>query len=467
MLVKVAAAHPQALVCPISVALNTNDQQQKVVALEVLLEVRKNRKELVEDATLFSTELMRVAITPHELWYDGLEQAAQCYMDNKDVGSMISVLRELHETLNDSTNPKSPPYKKSEGFSESMSKIGYTTLRDISFRHNYGKNLTDAQHWLDQFRNSGRTIDLHQAWEIYQAIFKKIKSQIGSLKKIELHHVSPALTSARNLSLAVPGTYKPGSHDVCITSFSPSVHVIASKQRPRRMSIVGSDGMRYQFLLKGHEDLRQDERVMQLFGLINVCLKNDRITNEKGLNIVRYSVLPLSNNSGVIGWVENCDTINQLVKQYREAKDIRLLVELKLLQSKCNNFDKLPLVHKVDIFKQVLEETTGEDLSKMLWLKSKTSDIWIERRANFTKSLAVMSMVGYILGLGDRHPSNLMLHQISGQVVHIDFGDCFEITAHRAKYPEIIPFRLTRMLTKCMESAGIQGTYRITCERVS
>jgi hypothetical protein len=468
LLVKVAAAHPQLLVCPISVALNTNDSQQRQVALEVLSQVRKNSKELVEDATLFSTELMRVAITPHELWYDGLEHAAQFYMDNKDIGAMISVLYELHETLNDGYSPSvGKAFKKLEGFSESLSKIGHVTLRDISFRHNYGKSLQDALYWLDQFRTSGRTVDLHQAWEVYQAVFKKIKSQIGTLNQLELHHVSPALTAAQNLSLTVPGTYSPGSKDICITSFSQTIHVIASKQRPRRMSIVGSDGQRYQFLLKGHEDLRQDERVMQLFGLINVCLQNDRVTNEKGLNIVRYSVLPLSNNSGVIGWVENCDTVNQLVKQYREAKDIRLLIEVKLLQSKCPNYDKLPLIHKVDLFKQVLEETTGDDLAKMLWLKSKTSDVWIERRATFTRSLAVMSMVGYILGLGDRHPSNLMLHQISGQVVHIDFGDCFEITAHRAKYPEIIPFRLTRMLTKCMNLAGIQGTYRITSERVS
>jgi hypothetical protein len=27
--------------------------------------------------------------------------------------------------------------------------------------------------------------------------------------------------------------------------------------------------------LKGHEDLRQDERVMQLFGLVNTLLKKD------------------------------------------------------------------------------------------------------------------------------------------------------------------------------------------------
>jgi FKBP12-rapamycin complex-associated protein len=42
-----------------------------------------------------------------------------------------------------------------------------------------------------------------------------------------------------------------------------------------------------------------------------------------------------------------------------------------------------------------------------------------------------MSMVGYILGLGDRHPSNIMLQRYSGNIVHIDFGDCFEVAVLR------------------------------------
>ena len=41
--------------------------------------------------------------------------------------------------------------------------------------------------------------------------------------------------------------------------------VITSKQRPRKLTILGGDGRKYMFLLKGHEDLRQDERVMQFF----------------------------------------------------------------------------------------------------------------------------------------------------------------------------------------------------------
>lgn len=77
--------------------------------------------------------------------------------------------------------------------------------------------------------------------------------------------------------------------------------------------------------------------------------------------------------------------------------------------------------------------------------------MWFDRRTNYTRSLAVMSMVGHVLGLGDRHPSNLMLDRISGKVLHIDFGDCFEVAMAREKFPEKIPFRLTRMLTNAME----------------
>lgn len=36
---------------------------------------------------------------------------------------------------------------------------------------------------------------------------------------------------------------------------------------------------------------------------------------------------------------------------------------------------------------------------------------------------------------------------------------------NRDKYPEKVPFRLTRMLIKAMEVSGIEGSYRTTCER--
>ena len=64
--------------------------------------------------------------------------------------------------------------------------------------------------------------------------------------------------------------------------------------------------------------------------------------------------------------------------------------------------------------------TKGNDLAKLLLLKSPSSEVWFERRTNFTRSLAVMSMVGYILGLGDRHPSNLLLDRMRFVLLHFE-----------------------------------------------
>ena len=87
----------------------------------------------------------------------------------------------------------------------------------------------------------------------------------------------------------------------------------------------------------------------------------------------------------------------------------------------------------MEVFEHALENTPGNDLARVLWLKSRSSETWLDRRTTYTRSLAVMSMVGYLLGLGDRHPSNLMLDRYSGKILHIDFGDCFEASMHREK----------------------------------
>ena len=57
-----------------------------------------------------------------------------------------------------------------------------------------------------------------------------------------------------------------------------------------------------------------------------------------------------------------------------------------------------------------------------------------------------------------------MLDRLTGRILHIDFGDCFEVAMTREKFPEKIPFRLTRMLTNAMEVC--EGV-RVVCVCVS
>lgn len=444
LLNRIAKEHPQGLIYPLTVAARSHSQPRQSAALRVLCEMRKLCDNMVEQAALVSIELIRTSILWHEMWHTALEDASRVYFGAQDAQGMLLIIAPLHRTL----------------------QRGPETAHEASFCRAFGSELHRAHDLCQLYRQTHSRTDLHAAWDVYYSAFRRIAKHIAKLNVLELQHVSPHLLGARDLELAVPGTYYAGAKVISIGFFARTMAVIASKQRPRKLTIHGSDGSQHTFLLKGHEDLRQDERVMQLFGLVNTLLSTDRGTSKKDLAIQRYSVVPLSPNSGLISWVDQCDTLHTLIKEYRDTRKILLNLEHRLMLQMAPDFDALPMLNKLEVFNYALESTAGHDLAKVLWLRSKNAEHWLTRRTNYTCSLAVMSMVGYILGLGDRHPSNLMLDRLTGKILHIDFGDCFEVAVHREKFPEKIPFRLTRMLVNAMEVSGIEGNFRSTCEVV-
>lgn len=89
---------------------------------------------------------------------------------------------------------------------------------------------------------------------------------------------------------------------------------------------------------------------------------------------------------------------------------------------------------------------------------------WFERRLAYTKSVATTSMIGYILGIGDRHVSNILIDERTAELVHIDFGIAFE-QSKCLPTPETIPFRLTRDMVAAMGVSGVNGIFRRSCER--
>ncbi|KAJ3227345.1 phosphatidylinositol kinase- protein kinase tor1 [Clydaea vesicula] len=385
LLADVGKEHPQALVYSVTVASKSQALTRKKAALSIMDNMRVHSTVLVEQALLVSQELIRVSILWTEMWHGGLEEASRQYFGANSIEGMFSVLEPLHQTL----------------------EKGPETLQEISFSQAYGASLQEALEWCKKYKRSLNLRDLAQAWDLY---YQAIAKQLPFLTELDLSYVSPKLMSVSNLEVAVPGTYRSGDPVIKISSFEPILTVITSKQRPRKFTMKGSDGKDYQYLLKGHEDLRQG------------------------------------------------DTLHALIVEYREKRKIVINTESRLLFQMSVDYEtKLTVLQKVEIFEHAMNNTDGQDLYKVLWLTSKSSE---------TEEPHILEPLLYILGLGDRHLSNLMLARLTGKIIHIDFGDCFEVAMLRDKFPEKIPFRLTRMLVKAMEVSGIEGNYRITCENV-
>ena len=192
------------------------------------------------------------------MWQEAIEEASRIYFGRNDGKAMYQYILPYHKMME-----KEPE-----------------TMNEIAFYQGYASDLLDALAWINRYMETDSPADINQAWDIYYVIFRKISTKQKEVQFYELRNVAPKLLGSENLEIAVPGTFKSNKPIVKISKFASVLPVLSSKQHPRKMQMYGSDGREYLFLLKGHEDIRQDERVMQLFGLVNTLLSIDPQTSK-------------------------------------------------------------------------------------------------------------------------------------------------------------------------------------------
>ena len=79
-----------------------------------------------------------------------------------------------------------------------------------------------------------------------------------------------------------------------MNSILPQVSVMSSIRRPKKIIIRGNDEKDYPFLVKGGEDLRQDQRIEQLFDIMNQILAEDAHCKQRKLSLRTYQVIPMT-----------------------------------------------------------------------------------------------------------------------------------------------------------------------------
>ncbi|PHH78594.1 hypothetical protein CDD82_2953 [Ophiocordyceps australis] len=246
---------------------------------------------------------------------------------------------------------------------------------------------------------------------------------------------------------------------VTIESFMDEVVVLSSLAKPRRLTARGSDGNKYMLLIKPKDDLRTDQRLMEFNGMINGALKREVETSRRQLYIRTYAVVPLNEDCGIIEWVPGIRTMRDIILGEYAARKVQVDYQgLKQLMDEAASCES-----KLGLFEQQVLGQCPAVLPAWFVQQFPSPAAWFAARLRYTRSCAVMSMVGTILGLGDRHGENVNMEEGSGGVFHVDFNCLFDKGKTFAK-PERVPFRLTQNMVAAMGVYGYEGPFRKACE---
>ncbi|RLN87911.1 hypothetical protein BBJ28_00013134 [Nothophytophthora sp. Chile5] len=300
-------------------------------------------------------------------------------------------------------------------------------------------------------------------------ITKDMKAQLGDFAEWleEFDHSS--------CSLELPGQYTtywgkpdPSTH-IRILGFDSMLGVLASKQLPKRLTLHCSDEKDYTFLVKGGEDLRLDQRIEQLFDVMNQILAVDPRCRDRNLSTRTYKVIPMTQEIGIIEWLHCTSTLKGVIEtqlqkddrcanlQSNKRQKLELFntsaakaYESFLLKQRGASFSAKVIAPQssevTDQFSKVQALIPGDLLRRQLLGLGSDFQAFLLVRDHFLKSLAVFSACSYILGIGDRHLDNFLLDHTNGRVIGIDFGVSFGAGASVLPVPELVPFRYTRQM---------------------
>ena len=245
-----------------------------------------------------------------------------------------------------------------------------------------------------------------------------------------------------------------------------NIKVLSSKEKPLHIRFktrnkAGDICPRkyYDFLLKcDANDITKEIKTFEIIDEINNLFKMKHYDTNESMSLKRYLIVPIAPVIILAEWLNDCISFSSVIEE-QSKKDLIYQDEYDTI---INNNTNPPSINKGSLFN---EDEKFNILYNYYQYKFFNPNLWYNSKKKYIISSAIWSMTQFLVGLGDRHPGNIMFNTKDGEVVHIDFG-YVALKGLSLGVPEIVDFRLTFNLLKNLGLFEENGLFNYICVKV-
>jgi hypothetical protein len=217
---------------------------------------------------------------------------------------------------------------------------------------------------------------------------------------------------------------------------------LTSATWPIRLIVKGSDDKDHSLLVKYDERNWEHE-----VNALEVLTANNNVLELEGhsdLKMLLYNIEPIYQNTILCEWVNDTNLFLDKIDNLLTNNGV----------SNLQPYDREP--YEYNVFYQNFTHKTVDP------------NIYYENKIELTKSMALWSISGHLIGLGDRHNGNIMICEKDCKIVHIDLAYIMGL-GRKLRVPEVVEFRFTPNLRRTLgllEGNGLFFYYSVLTLKV-
>ncbi|BGP26145.1 transcription-associated protein 1 [Rhodotorula toruloides] len=236
----------------------------------------------------------------------------------------------------------------------------------------------------------------------------------------------------------------------------------------RRLTILGQDGSIHQFMvqLPAPRTSRREERIMQLFRMLNCTLANRKESRKRNLQFMVPTVVPLSPGVRIVENDASVTTLQEILEDHVESMGLRKEDPVLAFTERIRTLHRHePPLSRTDLwsarqeaFEELSVKMTPDDVLKKYMIKSMASpnDLW-HLRKHMTTSLAAFIFMTYTMSMADRRPARVHISRATGKLYTSDMVPSIVPGKPELVHNEPVPFRFTPNMQRFIGPHGVEG----------